>query len=79
MTREMRQEPSDRDLALGTVIDYLVAARLRATYGAVGGYLGRPAMFLMQDRPKNHRNSWIVNAETESRPGTLSTTASAAG
>lgn len=65
MTKQMRQKPSDRDLALDTVIDYLVAARLRATYGAVGGLIGHPPMFLMQGRPKNHRNSWIVSAETE--------------
>lgn len=36
----------------------------RATYGAVAGHLGVPAMFLMNGRPRDPLHSWVVNAQT---------------
>ena len=51
-----------------TTLDAVVAAlarhQRRATYGAVAGLLARPATFLMQGRPRDALNSWVVNAET---------------
>ena len=32
----------------------------RATYGAVGGVVGRLPRSVMQGRPRNPRNSWVV-------------------
>ena len=49
---------------LDDVIDLLDRFHQRATYGAVGGVVNRPPAFLMNDPPRNHRHSWVVNAET---------------
>ena len=38
--------------------------RQRATYGAVAGVVGLPAMFLMRGRPRDPLHSWVVNAGT---------------
>lgn len=37
----------------------------RATYGALGGVVGRPARSVMSGRLRCQRDSWIVNAKTE--------------
>lgn len=50
--------------SLDDVLDLLVRYHQRATYGAVGGVVETPAAFLMRDRPRNPRHSWVVNAET---------------
>lgn len=42
----------------------LDAARTRATYGAVAGHLGVPAMFLMNGRPRDPLHSWVVSKAT---------------
>ena len=49
---------------LDEILDLLNRHQQRATYGAVGAIIGRPAAFLMGGRPRNHRHSWIVNQET---------------
>ena len=38
--------------------------RIRATYGAVAAIVGCNPQNVMQDRPNNHQNSWIVNGGT---------------
>ncbi len=42
----------------------LEAGRRRATYGAVAGLLGVPAMFLMNGRPRDPLHSWVVSKRT---------------
>ncbi len=49
---------------LDDVLDLLDRYHQRATYGAVGGVVDRPPAFLMSGLPRNHRHSWVVNAET---------------
>ena len=49
---------------LDDVLDLLNRHRQRATYGAVGAVVDRPATFLMSGRPRNHWHSWIVNQES---------------
>ena len=49
---------------LDDVVDVLSQYHQRATYGAVGGVVDRPAAFLMSGLPRNQRYSWVVNAET---------------
>jgi hypothetical protein len=51
-------------LDLEGVLDLLGTFHVRATYGAVGAVVGRPATFLMNDLPRTPRYSWIVNART---------------
>lgn len=50
---------------LSAVLFALDAAKQRATYGAVAGHLGVPAMFLMKDCPRDPLHSWVVNGQTE--------------
>jgi len=45
---------------LDFILDKLHKAGQRATYGAVGGVLGRPAIGIMAGRPKDKRHSWVV-------------------
>jgi hypothetical protein len=52
------------DQQLDELLDLLNTRRQRATYGAVGKVVDRPASFLMGGRPRDHRHSWIVNQET---------------
>lgn len=47
--------------ALTFVLLRLEQARQRATYGAVAGVLGVPAMFLMNGRPRDPLHSWVVS------------------
>lgn len=49
---------------LDHVLDTLHQHRQRATYGAVGAVVDRPAQYLMGGRPRDHRHSWVVNQET---------------
>lgn len=53
------------DQKLDEILDLLNRHRQRATYGAVGAIVDRPASFLMGGRPRDHRHSWIVNQVTE--------------
>jgi hypothetical protein len=46
--------------SLDQVLDALDAHRQRATYGAIGALLGRPARSLMQGRPRDAKHSWVV-------------------
>ncbi len=46
------------------VIALLAAHRQRATYGALAGVLGRPAIGVMSGLPKTAINSWVVSAST---------------
>lgn len=51
-------------VTLDDIVSQLASAHQRATYGAVAGLLDRPAAFVMQGAPRNHRYSWVVNAES---------------
>ena len=53
------------DDKLDAILDLLSRHHQRATYGAVGALVDRPASFLMGGRPRDHRHSFIVNQETE--------------
>lgn len=46
------------------IIAMLAMHRQRATYGAVGGLLGRPAMGVMSGLPRDATHSWVVSAAT---------------
>ncbi len=50
--------------ALDDVLNQLSRYRQRATYGAVGELVGQPPMFLMNGRPRDAHNSWVVSKET---------------
>ena len=52
---------------LTDLLHRLDAGRQRATYGAVAGYLGGSARFLMNGRPRNHLHSWVVSTK-DGRP-----------
>ena len=54
---------------LDVVLDALERHRQRATYGAVGAVVDRPASFLMGGRPRVFRHSWVVNKETQRPTG----------
>ena len=62
-----------RQWTLDEVIARLNEAGQRATYGAVGGVVGRPARGLMRDRQLTGPNSWVVakttKKKTDSRRG----------
>jgi hypothetical protein len=45
---------------LETVLDRLHRHGQRATYAAVGGVAGRPALSVMRGRPKDRKHSWVV-------------------
>ena len=57
--------PDMSDQKLDEILDLLNRHHQRATYGAVGAVVNRPATFLMGGRPRDHRHSWIVNQETK--------------
>ena len=52
------------DDSLTPILYALQDARRRATYGAVAGAVGVPAMFVMRGRPRDPLHSWVVNART---------------
>jgi hypothetical protein len=64
---EDRTDESDK-LTLDQVIETLDLHGRRATYGAVGEYLGGLTGWdvgrLMSRRPRSYRNSWVVNKRT---------------
>jgi hypothetical protein len=52
------------DTAMDQILDLLERHHQRATYGAIGAVVDRPARYLMSGRPRDHRHSWIVNRLT---------------
>jgi hypothetical protein len=54
---------------LDTIIARLAASQQRATYGAVGGVLGRVAKGLMAGRTNSRADSWVVAATDDARSG----------
>jgi len=54
--------------AKGKQLAVLIAAlernAQRATYGAVGAFVGLPAQSVMSGQPKSHRNSWVVSSRS---------------
>jgi hypothetical protein len=52
---------------LDSIIGLLAKNRQRATYGAVAELTGTSPRVLMNGRPKNHLNSWVV-AEKNGQP-----------
>jgi hypothetical protein len=49
---------------LEEIIDHLNRHHQRATYTAVAAIVDRPETFLLRGRPRNYRNSWLVEQET---------------
>ena len=43
------------------ILDLLDQHHQRATYGAIGGVVDRPARYLTGGWPRDHRHSWVVN------------------
>lgn len=54
--------PATTRFSFDQIVDALVRAKRRATYGAVAGVLGRPPRSLMVGKPKDARHSWIVSS-----------------
>jgi hypothetical protein len=52
------------EYSLDEILDQLDRYHQRATYGAVGRLVDRPAAYLMAGRPRDHRHSWVVNQDT---------------
>jgi hypothetical protein len=52
------------DQKLDEILNALNRGKRRATYGAVGALVDRPATFLMGGRPRDQWHSWVVNKET---------------
>jgi hypothetical protein len=55
--------------ALSPIVEQLERHRQAATYGAVAGVIGGVARFLMSNRPRDHRHSWVVSKETQRPTG----------
>ncbi len=55
---------SPKKLRLATVVATLERHSQRATYGAVGGFVGLPAQSVMNKEVKSHRNAWVVAVKT---------------
>lgn len=53
--------PATTGFSFDQIVDALVRAKRRATYGAVAGVLGLPARSLMAGKSKDARHSWIVS------------------
>jgi hypothetical protein len=53
-----------KDLTFEAIVDMLDQHRQRATYRAVGDYLGQAHGRLMRGLPRSPRLSWIVNQTT---------------
>ncbi len=51
-------------LSLGVILRELSSARQRATYGAVGGLLGRLPRSVMQGLQRKPAYSWVVLSDT---------------
>ena len=52
------------DHTIDDILDLLDLHRQRATYGAIGGVVDRPARYLTAGWPRDHRHSWVVNRLT---------------
>lgn len=50
--------------SLEEILEQLNRWKQRATYGAVAGLIDRPPMYMMNGRPRDEYNSWIVSKET---------------
>jgi hypothetical protein len=53
-----------QDLTFDAIVDMLDQHRQRATYRAVGEYLGQPQGQLTRGLPRTPRHSWIVSQGT---------------
>jgi hypothetical protein len=51
-------------MTLDQILDLLQRHHQRATYGAVGGLLGKVPRAVMQGCRRDWRHSWVVNKET---------------
>ena len=49
---------------LDQIVETLERNEQPATYGAVGGIVCVHYKVVMSGRPRNHRNSWVVNKKT---------------
>ncbi len=49
---------------LDNIVERLERHEQATTYGAVGGVVGVHHKVVMAGRPRNHRNSWVVNKKT---------------
>jgi hypothetical protein len=58
-----------QELSLDQLVEILERYRVRATYGAVSGYLGQNATFLMNGIERAPKYSWIVNKATSEPTG----------
>ena len=56
---------------LDEIVERLYKYGQRASYGAVGEMVGRPARSVMSGRPKTPRNSWVVSKTTGEPSGYL--------
>jgi hypothetical protein len=62
----MENQPTDSEITLKQILNYLNDERIRATYGAVANVLGIvPQSVGQRLGDKTKRNSWVVNSETE--------------
>ena len=50
--------------SLDAIVELLSRHHQRATYGAVAELVGRVPRFVMQGRPRNRLNSWVVSQDT---------------
>lgn len=57
------------DLSLDQILELLERYRVRATYGAVAGYLRQTPMFLMNGIARAPKYSWVVSKETSEPTG----------
>lgn len=55
---------SDATYTLDQILNLLDRFHQRATYGAVADLIDRPAQYLRNGRPRDPRNSWIVDQDT---------------
>jgi hypothetical protein len=55
-------------VSLDDIVTKLNEGKQRATYGAVAGVLGVSALTVMNDRPRNPLNSWVVAKHTSNPP-----------
>ena len=62
--RPTSKAKSSTELDLDAVIDRLDRHRQRATYGAVGGVVGKLPIHVMRGRDKTPRHSWVVSQRT---------------
>lgn len=49
---------------LDQIVEKLEQGKQPATYGAVGGVVGVHHKVVMAGRPRDHKNSWVINKKT---------------